>query len=503
MINPPNTGHMRLMVDAARGLQAFQPSTRPITTAGKPNDETDRIGAAARIKQETQAIAGPEEFKTRRNIYDEKDRNITPKDKSTTPAADDDNGAAGATASADAVATKIENQAKSQKQPRFCHSCGQDCTRIHYLRSGPAAPGLPQSYRLCPNCRGQGRFQHADNKASWVKIEDVNYDRSSEQGAEWSDSEIYLLLHALDSEEDDWHKIAKFVGSRSAEECVQKFLQLEIEDKYIVRADNQEATHNVPPYGRIPYNNVENPIMTVVSFLAAQSDKNVAAAAANRAVQAMKQSLQRQMQNGDAADGDSKEKNKDSSKGEREDAMDVDAPSNDKESAGTELVSTDKSATSTSLEVSTGNPTTDLATMSLATSAARAAALASHEERQMTTLVSAALNSTLEKLDLKLKQFQEMEACLQMERLELEKAQQQLFLDRLAFKKKVKDVQELVRKGAIASGAATTGNKLPGLEEKLGFETIVTGRAEEDGRMGTNMAGGLEMPTEGLKVKEI
>ena len=495
MINPPNTGHMRVTVDAARGLQNFQPSNRPITTPGQPNDETSRI------KQESQIQTLPEEFKTTRNIYDDKGRNITPKDSSATPA-DDDNGAAGAATSADAAAANIENQAKAPKPPRFCYSCGQDCSRVHYLKTGSKLPGLPDSYRLCPNCRYSGRFS-SDDKGSWVKIEDVNHDRSSEQGSEWSESEIYQLLHALDSEEDNWHKIAKFVGTRTAEECVQKFLQLEIEDKYIVKAENQEAAHNVPPYGRIPYSNAENPIMTVVSFLAAQSDKNVAAAAANRAVEAMKQSLQRQMQNGDSADGDSKGKSKDSMKGERADAMDVDAPSNDKEASENQVVATNNPTTSTSLDISTGNPTTDLATMSLATSAARAAALASHEERQMTTLVSAALNSTLEKLELKLKQFQEMELCLQMERLELEKAQQQLFLDRLAFKKKVKDVQELVRKGAIASGAATTGTKAPGMEERLGFENIVTGRAEEDGKAGTSMAGALEMPTEGLKVKEI
>ena len=497
MINPPVTGHMRLVVDAARGLQTFQPDTTLRATPGQPNADTTRL-----IKQELLTPAPPEEFKIKRNIFDEKNRNITPKDKSTPT--NEESGEAPASSSAETVVTNIEKQAKSQKQPRFCWGCGQDCTRINYLRSaGPEPkPGLPEHYRLCPNCYREGRYTKEDGNASFIKIEDVNYDRSAEQGSDWSDSELYLLLHALDSEEEDWHKIANVVGTRTAEECVQKFLQLEIEDNYVMRATDQEAANNVPHYGRVPYTNAENPIMTVVSFLAAQADKNVAAAAANRAVDAMKQSLQRRMENGTSADGESQAKTKDLGKSGREDAMDVDAPSTDKEASESQVLA-DKAIVSTSGEISTGNPTTDLATMSLATSAARAAALASHEERQMTTLVSAALNSALEKLELKLKQFQEMEACLQMERLELEKAQQQLFLDRLAFKRRVKDVQELVRKGAMASGASSVGTKVPGLEEKLGFENVVTGRAEDDGKTAITGAHGMEIPTDGLKVKEI
>lgn len=493
MTNPPVTGHLRLVVDAARGLQTYQPSTRLVTTPGQPHPETQRL------KQEPQFSGVPEEFKTRRNIYDDRNRNITPKEKSV-----EEDGETAVQSSADAVAASIESKARSQRQVRFCYGCGQDCTRVHYLRSGPEQKDIgDQNYRLCPNCFREGRHKIGDTNANFTKVEDPGYNRTADREAEWSDSETYLLLHALDTDEDDWHKIATFVGTRSAEECVQKFLQLEIEDKYIVRASQQEAAHNVPAYGRIPYTNIENPIMTVVSFLAAQSDKNVAAAAANRAVEVMKQSLQKRIEPASTPTaGDAKGRNQEGMKAENDDSMDVDAYAASKETSQAQATADNQVAVTG--EVSTGDAMADLATMSLATSAARAAALASHEERQMTTLVSAALNSTLEKLELKLKQFQEMEACLQVERLELERGQQQLFLDRLAFKKRVQDVQELVRRGAMASGGGNVGVKgIPGEEDKLGFENVVVGHAEDDGKMSTIFANGMNMPTEGLKVKEI
>ena len=60
----------------------------------------------------------------------------------------------------------------------------------------------------------------------------------------------------------------------------------------------------------------------------------------------------------------------------------------------------------------------------------------------MSRLQSAAVNVTLQKMELKLKYFDEMESILQAERRELERGRQQLFLDRLAFKKRVRDTQE-------------------------------------------------------------
>ena len=67
-----------------------------------------------------------------------------------------------------------------------------------------------------------------------------------------------------------------------------------------------------------------------------------------------------------------------------------------------------------------------------------------------------------------------MESLLQAERQELERGREQLFLDRLAFKKRITDVQEQLRKLGIRDQET-----LGGSGEKLGFMSV-TGRAEED-----------------------
>ena len=137
----------------------------------------------------------------------------------------------------------------------------------------------------------------------------------------------------------------------------------------------------------------------------------------------------------------------------------------------------DTTTTTTMTTTTTTHSTSSLATVPLATIAARAGGLASHEEREMTRLVSAAVNTTLVKLELKLKQFNEMEQILQAERRELERGRQQLFLDRLAFKKRVKDVQQ-----GLMTAAATGGQQ--GIQmaqnvmaggEKLSFQGVPVG----------------------------
>lgn len=60
----------------------------------------------------------------------------------------------------------------------------------------------------------------------------------------------------------------------------------------------------------------------------------------------------------------------------------------------------------------------------------------------MTSLVSAAVNPTLQKFELKPAHFIEMEEVVPAERQDLERGRQQLFLDRMAFRKRVKEMHD-------------------------------------------------------------
>lgn len=281
------------------------------------------------------------------------------------------------------------------------------------------------------------------NASDFVKLEDKGYSHVPDKDAPWSDSELVLLLEGLENFDDNWDQIASHVGTRTREECVMKFLQLEIEDKYIEDIPDLRAAH-----GRDPISQSENPVLSVVAFLAQMAEPAVAAAAAGRSVEEIRKELRNQLER-----GQDKGKEKQGEGVKTEDSMDVDNV-REVESTTAPSSETDKQKQS-------------LGTVALAASAARAGALASHEEREMTRLVSAAVNVTLQKFEVKLQQFNEMEEIIEAERRELEQARQQLFLDRMAFKKRVKEAQDALQAvslqgpdentNALLANAATAG----------------------------------------------
>jgi SWI/SNF related-matrix-associated actin-dependent regulator of chromatin subfamily C len=50
---------------------------------------------------------------------------------------------------------------------------------------------------------------------------------------DWSDQEILLLLEGVEMHDNDWSKAEEHVGTRSAQQCIHKFLELPIEDPYL------------------------------------------------------------------------------------------------------------------------------------------------------------------------------------------------------------------------------------------------------------------------------
>lgn len=246
-----------------------------------------------------------------------------------------------------------------------------------------------------------------------------------------------------------------------------KFLQLEIEDKYI-EADLPETQSAAPSAkflrdldylseGRVPIHHADNPILSVVSFLAGLAPANVteAAVASSRSVGEMKRILQDKINKAPTAPsekGKEKEGEKSTSaasasdiKPESGDAMDVDAAQDDSTALAT------KDSTSS-------NDSNPLVTLPFALSAARSTALASHEERHITRLVSGSVNLQLQKLQLKLAHFNDFEKLLSAERRDLQRRRQQLFMDRLNFQRRVRQLEEATKK--ISS--SLSGQGLPG-----------------------------------------
>ncbi|TAQ91006.1 hypothetical protein B7494_g591 [Chlorociboria aeruginascens] len=424
-VGPPFTGHFKVICDTPRGLQPWQPAKDTVVLEGKKNAEM------AKKVAEGSAPKPPMNLEIGRNVYEPTARDTKIEAASTDKHA---NGEAPTTnGTADKTEKALADALSTPAPATRCFSCGVDCTRVHYHYKSDqgTSSGSKASYDLCPNCFTESRFPSNHDRKNYTKIEtnDLLIPGSDKP---WSDYEVLKLLEGLELHDDNWSKIAEYVETRTKEECVIKFLQLEIEDKYLDAEPTAKSTGFSmlgPQAGHLPFTQADNPVMSVIGFLAGLAEPSVTAAAAGKSVEAMKKSLRDQL-----------EKPASSEKGKEKEAdtMEVDIQ------ATTTTTTTTTSSTTQSVNA--------LATIPLAAASARAGGLASHEEREMTRLVSSAVNATLQKLELKLKQFNEMEQILQAERRELERGRQQLFLDRVSFKKRVKDVQEGLRTAAVTGG---------------------------------------------------
>ncbi|KAK2064301.1 SWIRM domain-containing protein [Colletotrichum caudatum] len=415
-VGPPFTGHFKIICDTPRGLQPWQPSADAVVSTGKPNADTEKKATA------TPAAKGDLNLEVSRNIYEAsakgtKLNKTEPKTNGETPVA---NGI-----------SSVEEATKTPIVKVNCHTCGIDCTRLYY-HSSQADPNSKTKYDVCPSCYLEGHLPGNQTSAQFTRMENPTYTTVLDRDAPWSDAEILRLLEGIERMDDDWNEIADHVGTRTREECVLQFLSLDIEGKYV----DSDLAVNAPTGlamlgqqgGHLPFSQADNPVMSVVGFLAGLADPASTAAAANKSAEELKRKLRRRLEGDsseDQATTNGKGKDKDG------DSMEID-------------VRQDVTTTTTTT-------TKTLATIPMATMGARAAGLVSHEEREMTRLVSAAANLTLQKLELKLKYFNEMEAILQAERRELERGRQQLFLDRLAFKRRVREVQDSL-KTAVETG---------------------------------------------------
>lgn len=410
-MGPPFTGHFRVIADTPRGLQPFQPGPGSMTSHGRSLME-----ASSQTKSSYNLELRKESYDS---IYGKSDNILT-------------NGG-----------TQIETTLDTKKQ-YFCFTCGVECSRLFYhsLKT--------KKFQLCPNCYLEGRFPASFFSGDFIKMEETPIKGSKEN---WSDQETLLLLEGLEMYDDDWNSIAEHVGTRTREQCVLRFLQLPIQDPYL-----ESKTEDLGPlqYNRIPFSQADNPIMSVVAFLASIVDPSVAAAAAQSSLDELMHSLRKyidkQSDSNDTSDINNKiDTTKSSIKQESLDYYNINQFIKSEEMNVDEHK--DPISTETSKNTSpSSNTIQKAASIALGTAAAKAQILASHEEREISRLVSEVVKLQLSKLELKLQQFNELEQILEAERRELDKHRQQLYLDRLSMKKQIIMIQEQLSQAISIGG---------------------------------------------------
>ncbi|KIW14193.1 hypothetical protein PV08_06974 [Exophiala spinifera] len=425
-IGPPFTGHFKITADTPRGLQPFQPAQKTITTPGKPHPSTDRAKSA------TPASKADLNLEVRRNVYDDKGKEV----KASEEPGKQENGDG---PSANGETKAMVSAAKAPIKTFNCYACGVDCTRsrFHYAKSDTVSNATGDNkYDLCPNCYLQSRMPSNHRSSDFVKMDEPAYSHIPDKNAPWTDSETLLLLEAMETFDDNWEAISKHVGTRTREECVLKFLQLDIQDPYLEDGPLKGNGIMKALSGRSPFNQSDNPVMSVMAFLTQMADPKVVAAAAGRSIEVMQKEIRAQLEKG--MGGGEADSTKGKEKVKAEDTMEVD------ESAAETKTDADADGADAAAAV-----VTDVATVGTATAAARSSGLASYEERELTRMIGAGVNLTLQKLEMKLSQFSEMEETVQTERKDVEKSRQQLFLDRLAFKKRVVDMENAFRQASL------------------------------------------------------
>jgi len=230
--------------------------------------------------------------------------------------------------------------------------------------------------------------------------------------------------------DDDWSKIEEHVGTRTSQQCIRKFLELPIEDPYL----RTEGDMGPLRFGRIPFEQADNPVMSVVAFLAGVVNPSVAAEGARVALREL-------------TDGEGGGKQGVSSSGAegQENKMDEDVPPPQRK---------DDSCMSIDPNHATPSPSTTTAThaiphsqvqraahLALSASAKAASSLASAEHAQIRTTLATLVKLTLTKLEIKMSQFEELEDILEEERRNLESARVALVNERLGLKKMLDTVR--------------------------------------------------------------
>ncbi|TFK18204.1 Smarcc1 protein [Coprinopsis marcescibilis] len=465
---PPFTGHFRVILDTPRGMQSMHPGTRPTNPAVN--------GAASGGKPQPGPTATPASLELRSNIYQTSSKASRP--LTTTEA----------TTLANGNAPVKTNGAAPGSTIHTCDTCGADCTllRYHSLKD--------KKYEICGPCYLDGRFPSTMFSGDFVKLTGT-----STASDDWSDQEVLLLLEGVEMYDDDWVKIEEHVGTRSAQQCLRKFLELPIEDPYL----NTEGSMGPLRFGRIPFEQADNPVMSVVAFLAGVVNPAVASEAAKTALHELTGGPKPKVESpgaegqGQTADegASANEKDKDEDKmdedvapGAGQDPSSSDAAPSAKQPAGeSDNMAVDASASSSSgenkpdqLQMQGQTPTIPqskvvrAAHLALKSSAKAAQALADAEDTQIKSTLAQLVKLTLSKLELKMSQFEELEEILEEERKSLESARLALVNERLGLKRLLDNVRvELAKSGGVVAPGSAAMSALNSPLGSVGQGTVV------------------------------
>lgn len=254
----------------------------------------------------------------------------------------------------------------------------------------------------------------------------------------------------------DWYAIASFVGTKTPEQCIARFLQLPIEDSFLelLEKDGKDLLGPLKFAPNFPYSKADNPVISTIAFLTSLVDKEVVAESADRAIRKIDekylQKLKDEITEQEKQNGLSAEQQETDSKPESADQAAKDGNNNtgkedvemkDEEDTSALELTVPKHGSEDKAPLSSNESLKRGITTAIASMAGRSYLFSKYEEKQLNQLVSVLINQQLDKVDLKLNRLTAGELDLELQKKTLASLQEEILLERLSFSKLQRSIQ--------------------------------------------------------------
>ncbi|KAG2222918.1 hypothetical protein INT45_013549 [Circinella minor] len=347
-IGPPFSGQFKIIADMPKAIINSNPATTDANEKELTSAEDDK-------KEDTKAsVKMDSNLELRNNIYD----------------------------------TSQPESATTEPDNKECASCSKQCSKEQRYHKG--------DIYICDDCYREEKFPSNTTAEEFTQDEEQSSSASLPKEP-WTEQEDLLLLEGLRMFEDDWNAVADHVSTRSRDECILHYLHLPIDDPHV---DSEIAKLGLLQLGKSK--TTENPIMSVVAFLASTVKPKVAAAA------------------GQQQEEEPEKTGKTDSEQEEKEGVNKDDQKEDKEKAAAEKKREEEI----------------------------------EEARKATYNL---IRTKMRFFETKVSQYEKLEEFVEEERRKLERERYQLNIDRLALKDQITQVQrEVAKRGNSASANSIT-----------------------------------------------
>ncbi|XP_061372189.1 SWI/SNF complex subunit SWI3C-like isoform X3 [Gastrolobium bilobum] len=335
----------------------------------------------------------------------------------------------------------LDDRIREHLSENHCNCCSRPLPIIYYQSQKEV------DIFLCTDCFHDGRFITGHSSIDFIRV-DSTMDYGDQDGDSWTDQETLLLLEAMEIYNDSWNDIAEHVGTKSKAQCILHFLRLPMEDgkleninvssmslsSNVINRDDSGRLHrclNGDSAGltdsddRLPFVNSGNPVMALVAFLASAVGPRVAAACAHAALAALSENNSGSMSQIEALEHDNRTNPESIHSRDGGSHGEIAISNEDKAKMLGSRGQNDGGATPLSAE-----KVKRAARAGLSAAAMKAKLFADHEEREIQRLCANIVNNQLKRLDLKLRQFTEIDTLLMKECEQVEKVRERFAAER-------------------------------------------------------------------------